>query len=1174
MPFSNLRWVVANRFGIWRDGMYDLGIAESLADSWNTGRINDALCDEDGISFSVATDNGGIWRASLEADAICVSDAWKDAHFRCLALGPDSSSGTHVYAGGEGLYETDVSAPLPFLTWQKIESLEKQFPNIGTIYRIVVLTSARVIVVACSRGIFHSTIPDPPQRSGCLGSLFGVPTRPLTDSYVWHQAEVEEQGGFHDLALGPVHGGTHDELPGLIGAGLSAGAKDGGFKTFLGGTGPSGLFFGTWSSTGALIMRRAKVTRQGENIDLSDFGLSSVASCDLDRNRAFAVAALKSDAASHDMFGVMRTDDGGKTWEILDAKLQDLQNTQTLLSLRDEAGEPEGVRGQGSYNQSIAVSATDRDIVALGFDRPYLSWDGGRIWTRPSLDRKNNISPHLHSDVHRVKFGSLAHFQNNQLDGVPQSLVAASDGGFASIRWGNGAWIISSDYSVDGDNADLFALVLEGNYLNIYWRPSNNIGQWNLLNAVTDRATGPGCIIQSDFQSGNEGHGNFEVVVLEGSNLVHYWGYKQNGDLVWHTGGVITTGASGPGCIIQSSFRDDEHGNCEVVVPEGNELVHYSKNNADVNNPWGKAAIVSKEAIGGACIFQSDFPYGQDHGNFEVVALEQSGLRHYYRDNGGSPWTWNSTVLITDDAIGPASFIQADYRSDDDAHTNFELVVQERREGKESIWHWIRDNSAPGLPWIRVKEITAAAHKASGPACIIQSTFGSDEVHGNFELVACEGGNIVHYWRDNGANAFPWIPGTIITPCAFSYISRANRTLAALEFNRVSGKRGNSPGYGTLGVCSLVPGLITGGTQDNGVVYGSGVEPRPWQIHISGDGSAAVFLAGRALDGATLVTGNILVDLVDYGKAETPQPASSSIWTAGSFNLTDVIKLGRVNPAEIPPPDPNKGLVLPRVEPVITPRNTGKGAILAIGARGPDLYALVLAGEIGDPPAPGPGTGKKPLPLQWDFLGTIESWHADAEKENREITAIASLDGTSVLVGVNATGQLKGVNFDENNIFQFDTIASKAAVMAQLPAGSKVSLVNSILPITDKLAFAATEGGPGNDGNIIFNDGSGWALTPGEPKSGRVVAIAADPSTEIPTLFVITETKDVKQANLVFVSGDLGRTWLVATNGLPLAIHAADLRWVDDGEGQRLYLSSYGRSVWVANKPAHGWISP
>jgi hypothetical protein len=34
-------------------------------------------------------------------------------------------------------------------------------------------------------------------------------------------------------------------------------------------------------------------------------------------------------------------------------------------------------------------------------------------------------------------------------------------------------------------------------------------------------STGVGCLIQSDFIS--NGHGNFETVALQGNDLVHYW---------------------------------------------------------------------------------------------------------------------------------------------------------------------------------------------------------------------------------------------------------------------------------------------------------------------------------------------------------------------------------------------------------------------------------------------------------------------------------------------------------------------------------------------------------------------------------------------------------------------------------------------------------------------------
>jgi hypothetical protein len=40
---------------------------------------------------------------------------------------------------------------------------------------------------------------------------------------------------------------------------------------------------------------------------------------------------------------------------------------------------------------------------------------------------------------------------------------------------------------------------------------------------VQSLATGPGCITQSSFGTETGQRGNFEVVVLQGTALVHYW---------------------------------------------------------------------------------------------------------------------------------------------------------------------------------------------------------------------------------------------------------------------------------------------------------------------------------------------------------------------------------------------------------------------------------------------------------------------------------------------------------------------------------------------------------------------------------------------------------------------------------------------------------------------------
>jgi hypothetical protein len=55
---------------------------------------------------------------------------------------------------------------------------------------------------------------------------------------------------------------------------------------------------------------------------------------------------------------------------------------------------------------------------------------------------------------------------------------------------------------------------------------------------------------------------------------------------------AISTAATGPGSIIQGHFGD-EHNNFEVVVLEGNELVHYWHHNVDVGLPWWRARGVA-----------------------------------------------------------------------------------------------------------------------------------------------------------------------------------------------------------------------------------------------------------------------------------------------------------------------------------------------------------------------------------------------------------------------------------------------------------------------------------------------------------------------------------------------------------------------------------------------------
>src|SRR5207245_2404576 len=68
-------------------------------------------------------------------------------------------------------------------------------------------------------------------------------------------------------------------------------------------------------------------------------------------------------------------------------------------------------------------------------------------------------------------------------------------------------------------------------------------------------------------------------------------------NLPWQRAQTITTRASGPGCIIQSDFGGGDHKNFEVVVLEGNELVHYFHDNSDVNLPWQRAQTITRASM-------------------------------------------------------------------------------------------------------------------------------------------------------------------------------------------------------------------------------------------------------------------------------------------------------------------------------------------------------------------------------------------------------------------------------------------------------------------------------------------------------------------------------------------------------------------------------------------------
>jgi hypothetical protein len=310
------------------------------------------------------------------------------------------------------------------------------------------------------------------------------------------------------------------------------------------------------------------------------------------------------------------------------------------------------------------------------------------------------------------------------------------------------ACIIQGDLGA-GPIMNFEAVVLEGNNLVHYWKDNSLLGfiqPWQRGEVVSSNAAGPGWLIQSDWINPS-GRGNLEAVVLEGSKLVHYWRDQNN---QWHADvNIITSSATGPGSLIQSDYSSGGHGRFEVVVLEGANLVHYW-HDSNPNTAWQRAEVVTTHAASPGCIIQSDYLGANNHRNFEVVVCEGSGpgpyaLVHYTFDGT----SWNLGEVITWKATGAACLTQSDIS--DAGHGHFEVVVP---EGNELVHYW-RDDSS----WYQGQSIPAQNSNAMGPACIIQSSFGkTNGSYGNLEVAALDGNRLIHYWNTTNEFELDYLP--------------------------------------------------------------------------------------------------------------------------------------------------------------------------------------------------------------------------------------------------------------------------------------------------------------------------------------------------------------------------------------------------------------------------------
>ena len=318
-----------------------------------------------------------------------------------------------------------------------------------------------------------------------------------------------------------------------------------------------------------------------------------------------------------------------------------------------------------------------------------------------------------------------------------------------------GASLIRSSFGP----GDFEVVVLQGSNLVHYWRDNHDIHwTWHQGQTISTSATAFGSCALIESNLGVD-HNNFELVVQEGSNLVHYWHDNSDTQSPWQRGLTVATGVTGPGSIIQSSYGSP--GNFEVLVPVNGEMEHFWHDNSNIASPWQRAPdVVPSGATGAACMIQSGF----GGGDFEAVFPLNGNLWHYYEQGKGA---WQPGAQIAANVSGPASFIQGTLGGNGN---NFELAVPING----NLEHYYRDNSVSGFPW---KDAGVIAYGANGPGAIIESNLGGDS--NNFEVVvpverpSMPGGavplssatdfNLVHFYHDNTNVNLAWTRAQNVT---------------------------------------------------------------------------------------------------------------------------------------------------------------------------------------------------------------------------------------------------------------------------------------------------------------------------------------------------------------------------------------------------------------------------
>ena len=248
----------------------------------------------------------------------------------------------------------------------------------------------------------------------------------------------------------------------------------------------------------------------------------------------------------------------------------------------------------------------------------------------------------------------------------------------------------------------------------------------------TKRRQHNGCLIES----GNGAlHRNFEMLsTAAGNQMKHWWRDNSASGFPWHAGPLLANDVATCPTFTGTTFNR----NFEAVYRTTGGRLHHWWYDQSAGH-WSDGGVFGPtDATGTPGFIQSN--YGAP-GNFEVVVrTADAKLNHWWRDGAG----WHDGGRFGSGvAESGASLIQSHYG----AMGNFELVCT---LGSGQLQHFWRDNDH-GSVWHAGPTFGG---RASGPACLIEGSFGEADEHatGNFELCVAGGGVVQHWWRANGGD--------------------------------------------------------------------------------------------------------------------------------------------------------------------------------------------------------------------------------------------------------------------------------------------------------------------------------------------------------------------------------------------------------------------------------------